>query len=140
MNESEARAMMYPLSIQRNTSRLLRLSSPDLHSFWRRHISHWQHSELNNARFCRERGLNYRQFMYWSPKFTAKVSDDDFATQRSKLLPVMIEQQQHPARLQIMSPTSVTISGITSNSATSPCSIDSTIGTHTRRGRMSVAR
>lgn len=92
-------------------------SSSDLHSFWQRHISDWQRSGVNKARFCREQDLNYHQFIYWLSKLTAQACIDDTAPQRRKLLPVTIEQRQHSAGLKIMLPNGVTISGITKDSA-----------------------
>lgn len=45
----------------------------DKAAMWRRHRQAWNESGLSAARYCREQGLSYAQWMYWQRRLGSAV-------------------------------------------------------------------
>lgn len=41
---------------------------------WRERVSQWENSDgaISMSRWCRERDINYRHFLYWKERFTQR--------------------------------------------------------------------
>lgn len=86
--------------------------------FWKDHIQTFRDSGLSKARYCRNNELTYHQFIYWVAKFSSASSDDTAVStpRSSKLIPVMLQEPEQSAGLQLHLPNGASISGISAHS------------------------
>lgn len=42
------------------------------YKFWQPHIEAWEHSDVSQSDYCREKGLSIKRFGYWKRKLCSK--------------------------------------------------------------------
>jgi hypothetical protein len=59
-----------------------------IHTQWRRHVETWRESELSQAAYCHQQGLNRKTFSVWARRVQGDLSLDKDAP--LELLPVQV--------------------------------------------------
>lgn len=79
---------------------------------WRPLVETWRRSGQAQKAFCRERDLNYDQFVYWRRKFSSRDADQSQRTS-SALVPVSFAPKAAAPGLSLVLPNGLELRGLT---------------------------
>lgn len=85
--------------------------SDTLAAHWRPLIETWHRSGQRQKAFCRERDLNYDQFVYWRRKLSQRDSDQNQRTS-SALVPVTFASKPAASGLSLVLPNGMELRGL----------------------------
>ena len=61
---------------------------------WSHHIKAWRQSGQSKHAYCRNQGIAYSRFLYWSNKKAKPISESVIPNSDSELLPVTISDNE----------------------------------------------
>ncbi len=67
-------------------------------SYWLKQIKNYKTSGLpSKSVYCREAGVSYHRFIYWSEKLGKELAKENFATKPKEFIPVKLTPKSAPS-------------------------------------------